>query len=94
MESYLLKRKGQPGGYSSGSVFRNPPDRSAGFLIEQAGLKGFRIGGAKVSEIHANFIINDGKASAADVRSLVGLIKQRVKEQFGIELQEEVRIVD
>ncbi len=94
MESYLSKRKGQPGGYSSGSVFRNPPGRAAGFLIEQAGLKGFRIGGAKVSEIHANFIINDGNASSADIKSLVGLIKQRVKEQFGIELQEEVRIVD
>jgi UDP-N-acetylmuramate dehydrogenase len=94
MESYLLKRRGQPGGYSSGSVFKNPPDRAAGFLIEQAGLKGFRIGGAKISEIHANFIINDGNASTADIKSLVGLIKQRVKEQFGIELREEVRIVD
>jgi UDP-N-acetylmuramate dehydrogenase len=94
MESYLQKRRGQPGGYSSGSMFRNPPDRAAGFLIEKAGLKGFRIGGARISEIHANFIINDGNASTSDVKSLMGLIKQRVKEQFGIDLQEEVRIVD
>lgn len=94
METYVQKRRGQPGGHSSGSMFRNPPDRAAGFLIEQAGLKGFRIGGAKVSELHANFIINDGNASTGDIKSLVELIKQRVKEQFGIELREEVRIVD
>jgi len=94
MESYLLRRKNQPKGFSSGSAFKNPPGFAAGYLIEQAGLKGFRIGGAKVSEIHANFIINDGEATTADIRSLLNTIKERVKEKFGIELQEEVKILD
>lgn len=94
MESYLEKRRSQPKGYNSGSVFRNPEGSAAGYLIEQAGLKGLRVGGACVSDIHANFIINDRGASASDVKSLVRLIKERVKEKFGIELQEEVRIVD
>lgn len=94
MESYLEKRRSQPKGYSSGSVFRNPEGSAAGHLIDQAGLKGLRVGGACISEIHANFIINDQGASASDVKSLVSVIKERVKEKFGIELQEEVRIVD
>ncbi len=94
MESYLLKKKNQPGGFSSGSMFRNPPGSAAGHLIEQAGLKGLRIGGAKISEIHGNFIINDGNATTADIRSLLHMIKERVKERFGIELQEEVKIID
>ncbi|HON38095.1 MAG: UDP-N-acetylmuramate dehydrogenase [Desulfomonilia bacterium] len=94
MQPYLLKKKNQPKGFSSGSMFRNPPGLAAGRLIEQAGLKGLRIGGAKISEIHANFIINDGNATTADIRSLLHTIKERVKERFGIELQEEVKIID
>lgn len=94
MESYIERKRTQPKGYSSGSVFKNPEGTAAGYLIEQAGLKGYRMGGAKISEIHANFIINDENASAADIKSLITLIKTKVKEQSGIELQEEVRIVD
>lgn len=93
-DAYLKKRSGQPKGSSSGSVFRNPPGAAAGYLIDQAGMKGYRIGGAKVSEIHANFIINDAGASTEDVKSLIKAVKERVKERFGVELQEEVRIVD
>ncbi|HQI81222.1 MAG TPA: UDP-N-acetylmuramate dehydrogenase [Deltaproteobacteria bacterium] len=91
--AFLARRKAQPRGFSAGSVFRNPQGHAAGKLIDQAGFKGRRIGGAKVSEIHANFIINDGHASTADVRELIRLVKQGVKERFGIELTEEVRIV-
>jgi UDP-N-acetylmuramate dehydrogenase len=94
VESFMDRRRSQPKGYSAGSVFKNPPGSPAGYLIEQAGLKGFRIGGAKVSEIHANFIINDGHASASDVKALIATVKAKVKELSGIELQEEVKIVD
>ena len=78
---------------SAGSVFRNPPDDSAGRLIEAAGLKGTRIGGAVVSEKHANFIVNDQKGSAADVRRLAELVRTRVAEQFGVELMFEIEFV-
>ena len=91
--SFIEKRRSQPGGYSSGSVFRNPPGSPAGLLIEQAGLKGFSIGGAKVSEVHANFIINQGNASTSDIKELISMIKRRVWEKFGIELIEEVQII-
>jgi UDP-N-acetylmuramate dehydrogenase len=91
--SFIKKKRLQPGGYNSGSMFRNPPQGPAGLLIEQAGMKGYTIGGAKVSEIHANFIINNGNASTSDVKNLISLIKQRVREKFGIELIEEVRII-
>lgn len=94
VEAFMDKRRSQPKGHSSGSVFKNPPGSPAGFLIEQAGLKGLRIGGAKVSEIHANFIINDNHATSADVRALIATVKARVKEHSGIELEEEVQIVD
>ena len=91
--SFIEKRRLQPGGYSSGSVFKNPPGSPAGMLIEQAGLKGFSIGGAKVSEVHANYIINEGNASTADIQELIRTIKRTVREKFGIELIEEVRII-
>jgi UDP-N-acetylmuramate dehydrogenase len=94
IESFLARKKNQPGGFNCGSMFKNPPGSAAGYLIEQAGLKGFRIGGAKISEIHANFIINDGTATTADIKSLLGTIKERVKERFGVDLQEEVKILD
>jgi UDP-N-acetylmuramate dehydrogenase len=86
------RRDRQPKGLpSSGSFFTNPgPDVSAGRLIDQAGLKGRRVGGAAVSEVHANFIVNDGSAKAADVVALARLIKDEVKKKFGVNLQEEV----
>jgi UDP-N-acetylmuramate dehydrogenase len=75
---------------SAGSVFRNPPDDSAGRLIEAAGLKGTRIGGAVVSEKHANFIVNDQKGTAGDVRRLGDQVRAVVARDTGIELEYEV----
>ena len=91
----LDKRKqSQPiGEWSCGSVFTNPPGDHAARLIETAGLKGFRIGDASVSEKHANFIINHGAARAADVEALILHVQRTVKSFHGIELHTEVRIV-
>jgi UDP-N-acetylmuramate dehydrogenase len=91
----LDKRKQtQPiGEWSCGSVFTNPPGDHAARLIESAGLKGFRIGEASVSEKHANFIINHGTARAADVEALILHVQQTVAKVHGIELVTEVRIV-
>ena len=75
---------------SAGSYFRNPPGDSAGRLIEAAGLKGRRIGGASVSEKHANFLINDRKGTATDVRSLGELVRTEVARRSGVELEPEV----
>jgi UDP-N-acetylmuramate dehydrogenase len=75
---------------SAGSVFRNPPDDSAGRLIEAAGLKGHRIGGAVVSEKHANFIVNDQKGTAADVRRLGDHVRAVVAERHGVDLAFEI----
>ena len=85
------RREHQPGGANCGSVFTNPPGDSAGRLIDAAGLKGFRRGTASVSEKHANFIQADEGGSAADVVALIGDIRQRVLETFGIDLHPEVR---
>jgi len=79
---------------NAGSVFRNPPDDHAARLIEAAGLKGLQIGGAHVSEKHANFIVNpERRATAADIEALIERVQTRVREAFGIELVREVRIV-
>lgn len=75
---------------SCGSVFTNPPGASAGALIEQAGLKGTRIGGAEVSTTHANFIVTSVGAAAADVEALIALVTERVAHETGIELRTEV----
>jgi len=80
-----------PPGFSAGSVFKNPPGKSAGFLIEKCGLKGKRTGDAKISEKHANFILNLGKAKAEEVRELIKLAKQEVKKKFRIILEEETQ---
>jgi len=92
----LLARRGatQPTSQPScGSVFRNPEDDHAARLIEAAGLKGHSIGGARVSEKHANFIINSGTATAADIESLISDVAAKVQRQSGIALQHEVHIV-
>jgi UDP-N-acetylmuramate dehydrogenase len=78
---------------SVGCIFRNPPGDAAGRLIEQCGLKGTKIGGAKVSEVHANFIVNENKATSQDVRALIALIQKTVFEKTGVELESEVRFV-
>jgi UDP-N-acetylmuramate dehydrogenase len=90
---HLAHRRGQPSGPSSGSIFKNPERAPAGLLIDRAGLKGTRMGGAKVSEVHANFIVNEKGATTADVSALIELVKRRVRDEFGIELSEEVRII-
>jgi len=92
----LLKRRiatqplGEP---NAGSVFRNPPGDYAARLIEGCGLKGRVIGGAQISARHANFIVNLGRARAADIEALIELAERSVKERFGIALEREVRIV-
>lgn len=93
--AHLKERKArQPLEYpSGGSVFRNPPQDHAGRLIEAAGLKGKRIGGAMISPKHANFIVNVGGATAGDILTLMGLARKRVLEQTGIQLESEIRVV-
>jgi len=78
---------------NAGSVFRNPPGDYAARLIETCGLKGHCIGGACVSEKHANFIINTGTATAGDIEALIDKVAQTVQQEHGIELMREVRIV-
>lgn len=78
---------------SAGSIFRNPREVPAGKLIDQAGLKGFRIGDAQVSEKHGNFIVNRGKARAEEILSLIALIQRRVFETTGHQLRTEVKII-
>jgi len=91
---YLQRRREkQPQGHCCGSVFKNPPDDHAGRLIEACGLKGTRCGGAVISPLHANFIMNEDGASFDDVLGLISLAKDQVREQFGVALEEEVRII-
>ncbi len=78
---------------SVGCIFKNPADRSAGWMVDQVGMKGFRVGGAVVSPRHANFILNEGNARAADVLAIVEEARARVLKQFGVELEMEVQIL-
>lgn len=88
------RKRTQPLGLPScGSVFRNPPGDHAARLIEAAGLKGFGIGGAEVSDKHANFIVNRGDATAADIEELIEHVRSTVRDRHGVELIHEVRIV-
>lgn len=84
------RRKSQPPGASLGSIFKNPPGDFAGRLIEKAGLKGARIGGAQVSPIHANFIVNDQGATASDINRLIHKIQKTVLDRFGVQLELEI----
>ena len=85
--------KAQPRGRNAGSFFKNPPDQPAWRLLDAVGLRGFRIGGAEFSDKHCNFLINAGGATAADVAALKTLAQSRVRERFGIELENEVTLV-
>ena len=87
------RRRTQPPGASMGSMFKNPPDNSAGRLIDECGLKGTRAGGAEISTVHANFFVNQGQATASDVKALIDLAQRRVREKFGIELELEIELV-
>lgn len=86
------RRRTQPREPSAGCIFRNPDKIPAGRLIEEAGLKGLRVGGAKVSEVHANFIVNTGEATAQDVLTLIEQVRERVAARAGIWLETEVEI--
>jgi UDP-N-acetylmuramate dehydrogenase len=95
MKEFLQRRiasqpLGQP---NAGSVFRNPPGDHAARLIEACGLKGRRVGGAAISDKHANFIVNLGGATAADIERLIALARDTVRDRFGIALETEVRII-
>jgi len=88
------RRRHQPlGGPSPGCVFKNPPGDHAGRLIERTGLKGLRIGGAAISPLHANFIVNEGGASAADILRLIDIAHERVYKEFRIDLEMELAII-
>ena len=95
MDEYLLSRKEkQPIEYpSAGSTFKRQEGVITAKLIDECGLKGFQIGGAKVSEKHAGFIINYNNATAKDVIDLIKYVKEKVKEKYGIKIKEEIRIV-
>ncbi len=94
MQKYwIVKKAGQPLGHqSAGCIFKNPRGMSAGMLIEQAGLKGSRVGGAEVSDLHANFIVADSSATSQDVLRLIDLIRSRVAERLGVELETEIEV--
>ncbi len=89
-----MRKKTQPLDYpSAGSIFKNPKEGPAGKWIEEAGLKGFRVGQAMISDRHANFIINLGKASAEEVIHLMEMVERKIYEEKGISLEREVRVV-
>jgi UDP-N-acetylenolpyruvoylglucosamine reductase len=91
IDTYRRKRhESQPREPSAGCIFKNPPDNSAGRLIDESGLKGERVGDAEVSSVHANFIVNRGQATGADVLELVRRVRARVRQAKGIELEPEV----
>ena len=96
IRSFMKKREWiqELGFPSAGSVFKNPDNNNpAGRLIERCGLKGMRIGGAEISRIHANFIVNTGGATSKDALDLIDLAKNTVKEKFGIELELELKVI-
>lgn len=91
MDAYAVKRRGsQPRDPSAGCTFKNPAGDHAGRLVDAVGLKGLRVGGAEVSEVHANFIVNRGDATAADVIELVRRVRGLVKAEHGVELEPEI----
>jgi UDP-N-acetylmuramate dehydrogenase len=93
-EFWKKRRETQPiDSFSAGCVFKNPPGISAGRLIEETGLKGAKVGGALVSPLHANFIINSGDATARDVMALMELMKKKVYEAKGVEFELEIQLV-
>jgi UDP-N-acetylmuramate dehydrogenase len=94
MAAQRARRKAtQPSGASAGSVFKNPPTDSAGRLVESVGLKGARCGDALISTLHANFIVTGPRATAADVLALVALMRRRVHDYCGVDLEPEVQFV-
>ncbi|HEU5086268.1 MAG TPA: UDP-N-acetylmuramate dehydrogenase, partial [Roseiflexaceae bacterium] len=92
-QTAATRRSKTPAGQSCGSVFKNPPGDSAGRLIEAAGLKGHRVGSAEISAKHANYIVNLGGASSADVLRLTEIARERVHAEFGVTLELEVQLL-
>jgi UDP-N-acetylmuramate dehydrogenase len=92
-EYTAYRKRTQPPGASMGSMFKNPPGDYAGRLIEAAGLKGVRVGGAQISPLHANFFINQGDATAADVYELIRLAQDKVVSEFGVHLELEIELL-
>ena len=78
---------------SAGSIFKNPKENAAGYLIDKAGLKGLQIGGAKISEKHANFIVNLGNAKSTDVLELIDIIKKKIYQMYKIKLELEIKVL-
>lgn len=92
-KQWIIKKAGQPLAHqSAGCIFKNPRGMSAGILIDQAGLKGTRVGGAEVSPRHANFIVAEPGATAQDVQKLIETVRQRVRDRLGVELELEIQI--
>jgi UDP-N-acetylmuramate dehydrogenase len=92
-ELVAYRRRTQPPGASTGSMFKNPPGHYAGRLIEAAGLKGIRVGDAQISPLHANFFINQGNATAADFYALIQQARQTVADKFAIQLDLEIELI-
>jgi UDP-N-acetylenolpyruvoylglucosamine reductase len=94
MKAYSEKRwSSQPAAASAGCMFKNPRDIPAGRLIDELGLKGTRAGGARISEEHGNFLVNDGKATARDVLTLIEMLQSKAKSERGVELHTEVEVI-
>lgn len=94
LEIVAYRKETQPySDKSAGCIFRNPDCGAAGALIDRSGLKGLSIGGAQISELHANFIVNKKGATAQDIRSLIALIQKKIKEEKNINLESEIRII-
>lgn len=91
---FSMRRAHLPKGKSMGCVFKNPTGGFAGEYVEKCGLKGFRIGGARISEKHANFIINDGGATEGEIKTLISLMKNAVFAQYNVVLEEEICYLD
>ncbi len=92
-EIIQMRLEKEPQGLTCGSFFRNPPNNSAGRLLEEVGAKDLKIGDLEVAQKHANWLLNKGKATASDLIQLRDLMKSKVKERFGVELQEELDII-
>jgi UDP-N-acetylmuramate dehydrogenase len=94
MDEFLaFRRRTQPPGASMGSMFKNPPGDHAGRLIDAAGLKGLRVGQAQISELHGNFFLNHGDATAEEVLALIRQARETVKEKFDVQLELEIELV-
>jgi len=92
-EFIAYRKRTQPPGASLGSIFKNPHGDYAGRLIESLGLKGYAVGGAQVSPVHANFFINTGKATASDYYALIQHVQKRVYEATGVMLETEIEVL-